>query len=212
VVLHRVAAALPQRPRAVLDVAVASHLMREAANMTTNEFWRRQEFSYLITYSFNRGHKLAALRDAAKALFQQTRKELLTTVSVQLPALREQLHLLKHTYHLDSLTLTQGHDAFHITASPVARIEKDTVVAQKLASILQTQVVNRIHWMCGPIYRDAVAFYDEEHRLVNVLNICFSCDRMVTAGGVEIAADTDTYQALSRYLVQLWHLIVAEER
>jgi hypothetical protein len=180
--------------------------------MTTDEFWRRQEFSYLVTYSFNRGPKLAALRDAAKALFQQTRKKLLTTVSAQLPALREQLRLLEQTYSLDSLTLTQGHAAFHITASPVARIEKDTVVAQKLASILQAPVVNQMHWMCGPIYRDAGAFYDEEHRLVNVLNICFSCDRMVTAAGVEIAADTNTYQALSIYLVQLGHLIVAEER
>ena len=179
--------------------------------MTTDEFWEKLEFSYLVTYSFNRGPKLAALQEAAKALSQQTRRKLLTATSAQLPALREHLRLLERTYDLDLLPLTQGGTAFHVTASPVARIENDTDVAQKLAAILQAPVINQMHWMCGPTYRDAITFYDEEHRLVSVLNICFTCDQMVTDTGVEIAADTNAYQALSSYLAQLGHQIVAGE-
>ncbi|AMR29207.1 hypothetical protein A0257_20325 [Hymenobacter psoromatis] len=180
--------------------------------MTIGEFWNQQEFAYLVTYSFNRGPKLAALREAAKLLFQLTRKKLLTSPAAQLPALREQLRLLERTYDLDLLTLTQGNFAFHITASPVVRIGKNDIAAQDFEAILREPVLNRMHWMCAPIYRDALAFYDAHDNLVSVLNICFSCDRMVTDTGREVQADTTTYQILRDYLIQLGHLTVTGER
>jgi len=180
--------------------------------ITVAEFWKQQDFSYLITYSFNRGPKLDALRKAAKSLFQQTRSALLTASKYQLPALREQLRLLERTHDLDLLTLTQGPAAFHITASPIAKVEKNTLAAQELASLLQVSVSNQLHLMCGPVYRDALAFYDEQDRLLSVLNICFGCDQMVTAGGQKLEADTTTYQVLRTYLLQLGHSIAASER
>ncbi|MGI4760372.1 MAG: hypothetical protein ACRYF0_06685 [Janthinobacterium lividum] len=180
--------------------------------MTIGEFWKYQAFAYLVTYSFNRGPKLAALTVAAKAWLQLTRKQLLTSPSAQLPEIREKLRLLERTYDLDMLTLTQNKAAFHITASPVASIEKHSADALALATILQVPVVDQMHWLCGPVYRDALAFYDEQDRLLSVLNICFSCDRMVTDTGREIQADSATYSALSSYLTQLGHLIVPGER
>ena len=180
--------------------------------MTSGDFWRQQEFDYLVTYSFNRGPKLTALKAAAKECFRQTRKQLLTSSAAQLPALREKLRLLERTYDLDFLTLTQENSAFHITASPIARIEKNSVVVQAFAVILQAPVINQMDWMCAPVYRDALAFYDAQHKLVSVLNICFSCDRMLTATGLEIQADTTTYDILRGYLTQLGHLIVPGER
>ena len=46
--------------------------------MTTNQFWRVQSFSYILTYSFNRGAKLDALLHAVNQQFVEVRKELLT--------------------------------------------------------------------------------------------------------------------------------------
>lgn len=180
--------------------------------MTTGEFWKQQKFSYLVTYSFNRGPKFSALREAAKTRCQLTRKQLLTSPSAQLPALREELRLLERTYDLEAMNLTQGSSAFHITASPVAMIEKNTLATQTLAAILQTPVVNQNDWMCGPVYRDALAFYDEQDRLVSVLNVCFNCEYMMTDTGRAIQADAATYEALSSYLTHLGHPIVPGER
>ncbi|GAA4496173.1 hypothetical protein GCM10023172_08980 [Hymenobacter ginsengisoli] len=180
--------------------------------MTTAQFWKQQEFSYLVTFSFNRGPKLDALRGAAKELFQQTRSSLLTAKTQQLPALREQLRLLERTHNLDLLTLTPGPAAFHVTASPISKLENNVEAIQKIASILQRSVIQQYHWMCGPVYRDALAFYNVQNELTNVLNICFSCDQMVTAGGQQIEADASTYKALRACLVQLGHPIAEEER
>ncbi|OGX91770.1 hypothetical protein [Hymenobacter coccineus] len=44
--------------------------------MTTAEFWDQQQFSYIVTYSFNRGPKLAALREATVVAIKQAKQEL----------------------------------------------------------------------------------------------------------------------------------------
>lgn len=176
--------------------------------MTVGEFWDQQDFSYLVTYPFNRGPKMIALEEAAKTLFRKTRQGLLTAPAAQLPDMREQLRRLKRNNDLGMLALTEGLDAFHITATPVALIEKDTPEASALADLLRTPVVDQTHWMCAPVYRDALAFYDEQNGLVGVLNICFECDRMLTDTGKELEADTATYQALHNYLAQAGHPIV----
>lgn len=178
--------------------------------MTVGEFWRKQQFSYLVTHSFNRGPKLAALRHAANTLFQVSRRKLLTSPAAELPALREQLRLLERTHDLNLLTLTPTPLTFHLTASPIARIGSKELAAQKLAAILQVPVEQQMHWMCGPVYRDALAFYNERDELLSVLNICFGCDQMVTDTGQQLQADTSTYQILRAYLTQLGHPIESD--
>ncbi|MDJ0364586.1 hypothetical protein QMK33_05435 [Hymenobacter sp. H14-R3] len=121
--------------------------------------------------------------------------------------MREKLRLLERTFDLDLLNLTQENAAFHITASPVARIERNSVAAQAFAAIMRKPMVSPMPFMCGPVYRDALAIYDAQHNLLNVLNICFDCDRLVTATGKEIQADAATYEALCDFLTRLGHPI-----
>jgi hypothetical protein len=59
-------------------------------------------------------------------------------------------------------------------------------------------------------YRDALAFYDEQGNLVKVLNICFSCDGMLSHAGEIVQADTTAYDALRAFLIQLGHPIAEE--
>ena len=61
--------------------------------------------------------------------------------------------------------------------------------------------------MCAPVYRDALAFYDSQDNLCAVLNICFGCDKMLTAKQQEISADTNAYQELKQFLTELGHVI-----
>ncbi|UOQ99933.1 hypothetical protein MUN81_10625 [Hymenobacter sp. 5317J-9] len=175
--------------------------------MTTHEFWQTTPFSYLITYSLNRGAKWEALCMAAKHQFAALRKELLTADAAQLPAMRDNLSSLERNRDLDLLPLTESSGAYHITASPIARIAAESPAAAQLAAILAIPVQQQLHWMCAPVYRDALAFYDSQDNLCAVLNICFGCDRMITHELQEISADTAAYKALKQYLIELGHVI-----
>ena len=178
--------------------------------MTTNQFWRAQSFSYIVTYSFNRGAKLDALLHAAHQQFAEVRKELLTAPIEWLPAMRENLRSLEQGRNLMLLPLTEELKTFQITASPVARIAVETPDATRLAAILAKPVWDQAHWMCAPVYRDALAFYDSQDNLCGVLNICFGCDRMITHRQQDVAADTTTYQELKKFFVDLGHNIVEQ--
>lgn len=175
--------------------------------MTIHEFWRTQSFSYIQTYSLNRGAKLDALSLAASQQFTALRQQLIITNAAQLPAIRENLRSLEHGRDLTLMPLTDKAGAFQITASPVAKIAAGTLAAVGLAAILAVPVRQQYDWMCALVYRDALAFYDSRDNLCGVLNICFGCDRMITHQQKEIAADTATYQNLKQFLTELGHVI-----
>ena len=175
--------------------------------MTTNQFWRAQSFSYILTHSFNRGAKLDALLHAANQQFAEVRKELLTAPTEWLPAMRENLRSLERGRNLTLLPLTEELKTFQITASPVAKTVAETPEAACLVVILAASVSEQDHWMCAPVYRDALAFYNSQGTLCAVLNICFGCDKMISDQQQEIAADTSTYQKLKIFLIELGHKI-----
>ncbi|MBF9140010.1 hypothetical protein [Hymenobacter properus] len=178
--------------------------------MTTAEFISKLDCNYIISYSFNRGGKLTQLKAAAGELFQRNRKQLLHVSASELPAIRAQLRNLEQLWGLNLMPLTDRAGAFHITALPIAKIGVDCADTERIRHFLQLPVVNSFDWMCAPIYRDALAFYDAQDKLIDVLNICFSCDRMVTHMGEEVYADTATYQGLKQVLTHLGHSIVEE--
>ena len=177
--------------------------------MTTGEFCDAINFDRIETYSFNRGAKLASFTVAARELFQQQRHKLLTAPAAELPLLRGELRLLERTHEIESMSLTEGLNAFHITATPIAVIQADSSLMQQLVELLHIPVVTQSAWMCWPTYRDALAFYDEQGSLVKVLNICFGCDGMLSHTGKIIQADTTAYQALRTFLIQVGHPIEA---
>lgn len=176
--------------------------------MTTAEFWDQQQFSYIVTYSFNRGPKLLALHADTVAAIEQTKQELQQAPFRDQRKLAYQLRILKASITGDyQKTLTNEQLMFDVTAELIATIQTSTSNAAALADLLCAPVVNQYDWMCAPIYRDALAFYNTQDELISVLNICFECDTMLTDTGKEVQADESTYQALRQLLAQLGHPI-----
>lgn len=164
--------------------------------MTVGEFWDKQEFAYLVTYSFNRGPKLAEA-------IQQAKQELKTARFMQLPAIQRRIETLEKCLG----KLTEGLDDWNVTAIQVAEIPSHSGAAQQLATICAQTGMQDVYAACRPIYRDALAFYDKQGKLMRVLNICFECNYMATDSGEHIEADAATYQHLGIYLAQLGHPI-----
>jgi hypothetical protein len=164
--------------------------------MLLSGFWARQRFSYLVTYSFQRGPKLAALKT-------QLAQELETARYMRRAAIQQQIESLESP----SRTLTQGLGPIDPTATVGARLAVDSAAVQQLAQVVRRASEPEYYAMCPPIYRDALAFYNEADELVNVLNICFECCFMLTAQQEPVEADMATYDFLRTFLLQAGHPI-----
>ena len=79
--------------------------------------------------------------------------------------------------------------------------------AIRLAAVLATLGREQDHWMCGPIYWDALTFYDSQRNLCGVLNIGFECDRMINYQPQEVSADMAMYRELKHLDTELGHVI-----
>ncbi|WP_431293080.1 hypothetical protein [Pedobacter sp. P26] len=76
-----------------------------------------------------------------------------------------------------------------------------------LIRILEIDVANMPAWMCAPIYRDAIVFYNKDREVVSALNICFECLYMENNMGINIEADESTYDLLKSFLISKGHEI-----
>ena len=176
--------------------------------MTTADYWNGLQFHYITTYSLLRGPKWAQLAAAMRQQIQESRKLLLTAQGAHLLAVRRRLELLHRKNNLDGSLLTEGLiEAYHITATPVATVLRGSAEAENLATILTQPFHEGSFWMCVPVFRDALAFYDANHRLVAVLNICFGCDQLHDESGVEIKADVAVFPALKQWCKALGHAV-----
>ncbi|MDF7811799.1 hypothetical protein [Hymenobacter sp. YC55] len=175
--------------------------------MTTADYGASLQFDYVTTFSLLRGVKWERAQVAIRKEIAESRKLLLTAKAKQLLEIRQRLALLQQKNNLDHARLTEGKEAYHITATPIATLQRQTPEVDKLLTILKVPFESRSYWMCGPTFRDALAFYNEKHQLVAVLNVCFGCEQMQNESGVEIQADTTVYPALHQWFSALGHKI-----
>jgi hypothetical protein len=96
---------------------------------------------------------------------------------------------------------------FHFSASLTHTFKRSDPQVEKIISILKTDAVDVPQWMCAPVYRDAVVFYDEDNKILSVLNICFSCENMATEPFHMVNADVSTYSMLKALFIALGHQI-----
>ncbi len=62
-------------------------------------------------------------------------------------------------------------------------------------------------WMCWPVYRDAIVFYNESDQVIAILNVCFSCNHMADGGFAPVYADDKAYDQLKQFFIDLGHQI-----
>lgn len=76
-----------------------------------------------------------------------------------------------------------------------------------LKRILQTEALEVPYFMCAPVYRDAIVFYNKHHKIVSTLNVCLSCGHMAVNGKIVIHADEQTYALINRFFKDCGHAI-----
>lgn len=96
--------------------------------------------------------------------------------------------------------------AFHHTSQKINTFRKNSPQVKRLTHILRTEIVNVPSWVCAPVYRDAVVFFNAQHHIVSALNICLSCEHMAVAPFSVIEADEYAYRLLRHFFAEIGHV------
>lgn len=84
--------------------------------------------------------------------------------------------------------------------------KNDHPIAQRIKQILQTEIEYSFAFLCAPVYREALVFYDSNDKVISILNICLTCLHM-TAERSPIKCDYKAYEWLRRLFQELGHEI-----
>ena len=142
------------------------------------------KFEYFETYSFQRGDEyLNEIKNIEKALFTlERRKNKKNDLNDEK---EEELLFLKQTL-IQNPYLINDNSKFHFSSEKTGKFENNHEKAKQIINILQKPIVNKTDWMCAPIYRDAIVFYDKKDKIMFSLNICLSCGHMHLDSNKEI--------------------------
>lgn len=162
-------------------------------------------FDYIETYSFQRGGdyqlRLNVILAELEAL--KTRSENATLT----PGEAERHIHLNNVYHKVGSYIIDENGRFHQSAIKTNTFKRQAPEVDRLITILNIPAVNIPYWMCAPVYRDAVVFYDKDSNITSTLNICLGCDYMAIQSSKQINADAETYRLIKQFFIDLGHQI-----
>lgn len=159
------------------------------------------EFDYLETYSLQRGEKYGGriINDPEYKEFQslKKKKELSESQILRLEQLNKFYGYTQYLIDSDGM--------FHPSAEKTGTYKIDNVIIEKLKFILNTPIKEVPSWMCAPVYRDAIVFYNSDNKIVSTLNVCLSCEYMETKMSNYINGDVKTYTLMREFFTELGH-------
>lgn len=162
-------------------------------------------FDYVETYSFQRGTEFEESNKTNRLEYEKlkVRKDKRNDLTV----LGEKRFLeLKELYGFTQYLINDKRQ-FHPFSTKTHTFRSTDTQIDRLKNILRTEIKDVPAWMCTPMYRDAIVFYDKSNRIVSTLNICLSCEYMETKMFSHINGDNKTYDLLRQYFIDLGHKI-----
>ncbi|QKJ29031.1 hypothetical protein HQ865_04445 [Mucilaginibacter mali] len=175
--------------------------MDAAKNITSANYIRDLDFAYMETYSLQRGpafeerlNDLLAERKRLKIAYGGRWTD--DGFKVQLASIEQKIY---------AQYLVDDNGQFHWSAQLMRTIDKHDAATDRLKSILLIDAKEVPAWMCAPVYRDAIVFYDANSNRISCLNICFDCDYMITDHLVYVDTDASAYVKLKALFLESGH-------
>ncbi len=167
--------------------------------MTNKEFIQNLDFEYLATFSLLREVEtkefVAGIQAKAKTILNEMERKKLIDLTIR--GTKKQL-------------AETGKP--HTTAQLTNRFKKSHPKASELLSILSLDYVEHVEWMCAPVFREMIVFYDSGDSVVSILNICLSCDQIVDDEFNSIKTDPNVFDKLRTYFKSIGHTIEKNPR
>jgi hypothetical protein len=168
---------------------------------TSSGYINELQFDYIETYSFQRGEEFNSGLEANRAEYTRLQKQ--KNKGALNPI--EENELVRLTQLGDTRYIVDASGKFHSSCEKTHTFRRTKPEIERLITILKTEAINIPAWMCAPMYRDAVVFYDDSGSIVSTLNICFSCKYMAIKAFCEIHADVNAYELLKQFFIDLGH-------
>lgn len=162
--------------------------------MTTKEFINNLDFSYFKTYSLLR---LEESRKYYNGLDSKLKNELDEIERRKIVSLR-----IRGTKALLLETRLP-----HPTAKQINVFTRESSEYQSLQQILNIQFVQQHNWMCAPVFREMIVFYDKNNAIVALLNVCLSCDRIEDEFQNDIKTDYTVFDKLRVFFLNIGHIV-----
>ncbi|MFN8283675.1 MAG: hypothetical protein U0U67_10700 [Chitinophagales bacterium] len=177
--------------------------MEANSGITSEQYIDSLCFEYIETYSLLRGNDYQNKIDLMEIEYKKLEQ---TNTLNQSDSKRfsELDQLLNYTQYLIDLN-----GEFHFSSIKTNTFYKGDKEIETLKTILKIKAINIVDWMCAPEFRDAIVFYDSNHKIVSCLNICLSCD-VLEADKTNIQADQETFLQLRKFLTEYGHDIESE--
>jgi hypothetical protein len=183
----------------------SKHKMIKYTNISSIDYINNLPFDYVEMYSFQRGTEFEKSNKTSQQEYEKLkiRKEKRNDLTI----LEE-----KRFFELQQLLgvtqyLVNDKGQFHPSSTKTNTFKATDPQINILKNILRTEIKDVPSWMCAPIYRDAIVFYDKLNQIISTLNICLSCEYMETKMFSRINGDNKTYDLLRHFFIELGHKI-----
>ena len=167
------------------------------------DFINNLTFDYVETYSFQRGVEFEENKKRLKIEYDKLKiqkaesNDLIPDEEKRFSKLHELLGFTQY--------LINDKGQFHPSSKLTNTFKYKEPIVDRIKEILRTEIVDIPRWLCSPIYRDAIVFYDRNHKIITPLNICLSCQYMETTRFNHINGDYKTYDLFKRFFIDIGH-------
>jgi hypothetical protein len=103
--------------------------------------------------------------------------------------------------------LVKEESLFQPGSKRTGTFKNDHPTAERIKESLQTDIEDSMAYLCAPVYREALVFYDSNNKVVSLLNICLTCLNLHAAPHNRIKCDYKAYEWLRRLFQGLGHEI-----
>jgi hypothetical protein len=160
-------------------------------------------FNYVDTYSFQRGAEYELQQKKFDSEYDKLKsgKSKFNNLTIE----EEERFLVLDKLCGFTQYLLDDTNQFHYSSKKINTFSSTDAKTELLKTILRTEVKNIPSWLCAPMYRDAFVFYNNEDKIVSVLNVCLSCQYMETTKFNHINGDYKTYNLLKRFFIDIEH-------
>jgi len=169
----------------------------------STDFINDLTFDYVETYSFQRGQEFEESKKLIQVEYDRlkTRREkpgnLSTDEEEKFLNLNELLGFTQY--------LINDKGQFHPSSKRINVFSQNDPNIDRIKNILLTEINDIPQWLCSPVYRDALVFYNSDKKIVSALNICLSCQYMETKMFDHINGDYETYDLFKRFFIDIGH-------
>ncbi|MNH01710.1 hypothetical protein D3C87_481520 [compost metagenome] len=175
----------------------------KAISVSSSDYINGFPFDYIETYSLQRGDEYEAALQVLKPehnrlkVRKEKRNNLTETEEIRLSELDGLFGITQY--------LIDDTGRFHFSSQRTDTFQYDNEAVSLLKDILNTKTTDVSHWMCAPIYRDAIVFYKSSGKIISALNICLSCEAMAIDSSSQVVADCSTYEMLRKFFKDIGH-------